>query len=228
MDSINFKDFMIKLALSGSVEYFPDKEKEKSTAESKVATKPLKTYNCRHQIESLLNLKKGVTIAELIARLRHNFNIDMVSINDGMGGIYKINADEFWIKLYNWLDNFCTQSANKTEKSANESADCKKYEKYLEKCNRINRDTLKNTCIESLKAEKKCECKNQQDFNKELIKEIGEFRIYLTQATCLLNNIEEKLYTEIKKADTSKLCQCAEKCLTDDEFIEALKMKSKI
>lgn len=97
------------------------------------------------------------------------------------------------------------------EKITNESTFCKEREKYLEKYSRINRDALKNICTESLKAEKKCECKckNQQDFNKKLIKEINEFRIYLMKKMQSLNevdtflcNIEERLCTEIGKSDT--------------------------
>lgn len=182
MDSINFKDFMIKLALSGSVEYFPDNNKEE----------------------------------------------------------------------------------NKTE-----STGCKKCEKYLEKFARTDRDALKKHCTESLKAEKKCECKckSNQDFHKELLEEISDFHGHLVnkyqsinEITSFLCDIENKLMARLsmtepiywimckdddesfiinllqrcklkiyddgfkanEKADTVKSCQCAEKCLTDDEINEAL------
>ena len=65
--------------------------------------------------------------------------------------------------------------------------------------------------VEKNTAEKKCECKckNQQDFHKELTKEIGEFRLYLMSKMHSLNevdtflcNIEERLCAKIEKTDT--------------------------
>ena len=151
--------------------------------------------------------------------------------------------------------------SGRTDSFSEKNDVCKKLEKQFEKCN-----------TESLKAEKKCECKckSNQDFYKELLGQFEECRKILGEgpsAETIMHfmstffDIEKKLRTEIEKsdtdespiywikcedddenfitnllkhhkfrydfeanekADTTKSCQCAEKCLTDDDINEAL------
>ncbi len=148
-----------------------------------------------------------------------------------------------------------------TKPLENHCADCKKCEKHLEKCIKINRDTLEKLCIESLKskaqvywlqakcdnickdidedfinllkrsgksadyqkcdteslkAEKKCECKckSNQDFHKELLEQFKECEEILYKGTMtpretvhflsIFHDMVRKLQAEIEKADTAK------------------------
>lgn len=78
---------------------------------------------------------------------------------------------------------------------------------------------------ESLKAEKKCECKckNQPDFYEGLLRLFAEcekmMREGVSEKTLIhfmstFFDIEERLRSEIEKSDTAKSCQCAEKDCT--------------